>query len=351
MKNSSPETQESAVTFENMNGAYKLSVLKSMLRIRMVEEEIAKRYPQGKMRCPTHLSVGQECVPAVIGTLLSESDLAVSTHRAHAHYLAKGGDLKAMLAEIYGKQSGCCKGRGGSMHLIDEKVGFKGSTAIVGNTIPIGVGLALSQKLRGKNDITVVFLGDGAIEEGVFYEAANFAVVKKLPVLFVCENNLYSVYSPLKVRQPQGRKICDIASTIGLHSQEGDGNIVAETHRVLTTAIDVCRQGQSATFVELHTYRWREHCGPHYDNDIGYRSEAEFLAWKERDPIELYKTQLYKAKILDAEKLQVMIRQLETEIQDAFQFAETSPYPPSEQAYSPVFAQGVNINIAEVANG
>ncbi|BDX07772.1 thiamine pyrophosphate-dependent dehydrogenase E1 component subunit alpha [Planctobacterium marinum] len=351
MNTSIPKAKTSAKTFVNLSDTDKLCFLRSMLRIRMVEEEIAKRYPQGNMRCPTHLSIGQECVPAVIGTLLTKSDLAVSTHRAHAHYLAKGGDLKAMLAEIYGKETGCCKGRGGSMHLIDERVGFKGSTAIVGNTIPIGVGLALSQKLRGKNDITVVFLGDGAIEEGVFYEAANFAVVKKLPVLFVCENNLYSVYSPLKVRQPQGRKICDIASAIGLHSQEGDGNNVAESHRVLSTAIDTCRQGHSAAFVELHTYRWREHCGPHYDNDIGYRSEAEFLAWKEKDPIELYKTQLFDAQILDTQALQLMTRQLETEIQDAFEFAESSPYPPAEQACSAVFAPDFNVNREEVANG
>ncbi|MBR9884463.1 MAG: thiamine pyrophosphate-dependent dehydrogenase E1 component subunit alpha, partial [Oceanospirillales bacterium] len=152
--------------------------------IREVEEEIARRYPQGKMRCPTHLSIGQEGVPAALSVLLQKEDLAVSTHRSHAHYLAKGGDVKAMLAEIHGRVGGCSGGRGGSMHLIDESVGFKGSTAIVGNTIPIGVGLGLALKMQQRTQVAVVFLGDGAVEEGAFYEAANFAAVQRLPVLF-----------------------------------------------------------------------------------------------------------------------------------------------------------------------
>ena len=184
-----------------------IHLYKNMLLIRLAEEEIAKRYKSGKMRCPPHSSIGQEASATGVGLALKNTDLAVSTHRAHAHYLAKGGNLKRMIAEIYGKATGCCKGKGGSMHLIDRSVGFEGSTAIVGNTIPIGVGLGLSLKLDSKNAVSVIYCGDGSVEEGVFYESVNFAVTKKLPVLFVCENNSYSVYSPLKVRQPKGRKI------------------------------------------------------------------------------------------------------------------------------------------------
>ena len=178
-----------------------------MYRIRAVEERIAKEYPNGEMRCPVHLSIGQEAVSAIHQLLAKQSDFAVSTHRGHAHYLSKGGDLKAMIAEIYGKKTGCSNGKGGSMHLIDLSVNFMGTSAIVGNSIPVGVGLGFAAKLSGLGNISYIFLGDGAVEEGLFYESVNFAATKKLPVIFICENNLYSVYSPLKVRQPEGRKI------------------------------------------------------------------------------------------------------------------------------------------------
>ena len=181
-----------------------------MYRIRAVEEMIAFKYPEGKMRCPTHLSIGQEAVPAAYSLLINNSDFAVSTHRGHAHYLGKGGDLKSMIAEIYGKKTGCSKGKGGSMHLIDLNVNFMGTSAIVGNSIPVGVGLGLSIELNKTDQISCIFLGDGAIEEGVFYESLNFAAVRNLPILFICENNLYSVYSPLSVRQPKNRIIAEI---------------------------------------------------------------------------------------------------------------------------------------------
>ena len=203
-------------------------LLFQMRRIRHVEMEIAKRYGEGKMRCPTHLSIGQEAVSAAVGLALERSDLAVSGHRAHAHYLAKGGSLPAMVAEIYGKIGGCSRGKGGSMHLIDESVGFMGSTAIVAGTIPVGVGLAYGMKCQGTDQVSCVFHGDAAVEAGVFFESVNFAAIKKLPVLFICENNLYSVYSPLSVRQPKGRSIAKMAEGLGIKTASGDGNDVVE---------------------------------------------------------------------------------------------------------------------------
>ena len=262
-----------------------LALYRSMLLVRLAEEEIAARYHEGKMRCPTHLSIGQEAVAAATGAALRNTDLAVSTHRAHAHYLGKGGELKSMIAEIYGKSAGCSKGRGGSMHLVDLRVGFMGSTAIVGNSIPVGVGLGLSLQLQKKDDIAVVFLGDAAVEEGVFYESANFAVLKKLPVLFICENNLYSVYSPLAVRQPEGRVIHKMVQALGMPGADGDGNDVLECYAKISESVKRIRQGEGPEFLEFYTYRWREHCGPNYDNDIGYRTEAEFLEWKAKDPL------------------------------------------------------------------
>jgi TPP-dependent pyruvate/acetoin dehydrogenase alpha subunit len=307
-----------------------LSLFYSMKRIRAVEEEIAHRYPEWEMRCPTHLSIGQEGVAAVAGQLLHRNDLAVSTHRAHAHYLGKGGNLNAMIAEIYGKQTGCSKGRGGSMHLVDRHAGFMGSTAIVGGTIPIGVGLALGMKYRSTEQVSCVFLGDGAIEEGVFYESANFAVLHHLPVLFVCENNLYSVYSPLSVRQPRGRRIYELARGIGLSSDWGDGNDVIQTHEILGAVLDEIRAGNGPGFVEFSTYRWREHCGPNFDNDIGYRTEDEFLEWKKNDPIKRFQRKLEDRRLLESSEIIEMDDKIRSEISAAFQFAQTSSFPSGE---------------------
>jgi TPP-dependent pyruvate/acetoin dehydrogenase alpha subunit len=274
--------------------ASKINLYKNMLLIRMAEEAIAKNYSKAEMRCPTHLSIGQEAAATGVGLALRKKDLAVSTHRAHAHYLAKGGNLNKMIAEIYGKSSGCCKGRGGSMHLIDRSVGFEGSTAIVGNTIPIGVGLGLALKLEKKDAISVVYCGDGSVEEGVFYESVNFAATKEIPVLFVCENNSYSVYSPLNVRQPKHRQIFKMVNSMGVESRWDDGNDVMKAHNSANIALEYVRKKSKPFFLELETYRWREHCGPNYDNDIGYRTEEEFLQWKKRDPVKGFEKILIK---------------------------------------------------------
>lgn len=304
-----------------------------MLSVRLVEEAIAERYTQWKMRCPTHLCIGQEAVAAGICAELRRSDLAVSGHRAHGHYLAKGGSLERMIAEIYGKATGCCAGKGGSMHLVDLDAGFMGSTAIVAGTIPIGVGLGLSMKLNGTDDVSVVFLGDGAVEEGVFYESANFAALKKLPVLFVCENNLYSVYSHLDVRQPQGRRIHEMVSALGIPAASVDGNDVAAVYRAGLQAVARIREGHGPYFLEFATYRWREHCGPNYDNDIGYRSAEEFEAWKTLDPLVVARRQFFAANHLDAAAVAQMSAEIRAKIEQAFEFAERSPFPAREDAF------------------
>ena len=296
----------------------------SMLRIRMTEEAIAERYTENKMRCPTHLSIGQEAISVGVCSNLTKNDFVLSTHRAHAHYLAKGGDLKRMIAELYGKKTGCSKGMGGSMHLIDKSVGFMGSTAIVGNTIPVAVGLGLSLKLKKEDGLSCVFFGDGAIEEGAFYESINYAVVHKLPVLFICENNLYSVYSGLPVRQPQGRKIYEMVDAMGIQTDHGYGNDVEEVQKKVSNAKDKIFGGQGPQFIEFNTYRWREHCGPNYDNDIGYRSEAEYLEWKEKDPLKDININLSK------EQLDIETKENKNEIDDAFSYAEDSDFPDYE---------------------
>ena len=306
-----------------------------MYRIRSVEEEISKRYSEGKMRCPTHLSVGQEAVPAAFQEVVSKNDFAVSSHRGHAHYLSKGGNLKSMIAEIYGKKTGCSKGKGGSMHLIDPSVNFMGTSAIVGNSIPIGVGLGLASKVKKKKQTSFVFFGDGAIEEGVFYESINFATVKKLPVIFICENNLYSVYSPMSVRQPKKRSIHKMVKAMGPESLVCDGNDVVSVYKTLKKAVMHVKKGRGPFFLEFMTYRWLEHCGPYFDNDIGYRSKKEFEKWVKKEPIKRLKSKLNNKFLKQLDKIHSSTKK---EINKAFEFAEKSPFPKESDAYKGVYA-------------
>ena len=310
------------------------SLYENLYLIRCVEETIAERYNEGKMRCPTHLSTGQEAVSAAFSLVAKKDDFAVSTHRGHAHYLAKGGCLNSMIAEIYGKSTGCSKGKGGSMHLIDLNVNFMGTSAIVGNSIPVGVGLALSAQIKNQDNVSFIFLGDGSIEEGVFYESANFAALRNLPAIFICENNLYSVYSGLEVRQPKKRSIANLVSSIGIESFTCDGNDSLKCYDILKDQTELVRQGAGPKFIEFFTYRWREHCGPEFDNNLGYRTEKEFLSWKNYDPL----IQLQKF-INDKNLINTINDRIERKVKSAFDFAESSPFPNSEEAYKGVYAE------------
>jgi len=260
-------------------------IYRKMLLIREVELGISARYSKGQMRCPTHLSVGQESTPAVISAFTNDMDYAVSTHRSHAHYLAKGGDLVAMLAEIYGLDEGCSRGRGGSMHLADKRVGFMGSSAIVGNSIPVGTGLGMAAKLDSSDAISIVYLGDAAIEEGVFYESANFAAVEELPVLFVCENNGFSVYTGFPERQPADRKIHEMVSAIGVESISVSSYEISSLIVEARSSVQFVRESRKPFFLEVETARYLEHCGPNDDSHLGYRDVSALEALKEQDPL------------------------------------------------------------------
>ena len=316
---------------------YKL-MYEMMLRIRMVEEKIAELYPEQEMRCPVHLCIGQEAVAVGVCANLSRDDYVLSNHRSHGHYLAKGGELRAMMAELYGKVTGCSQGKGGSMHLVALLAGFLGATPIVGSTIPIAVGAAFGSVMRGERRVIVVFFGDAAVEEGVFHESINFAVLKRLPVVFVCENNLYSVYSPLSVRQPEGREIFWLAKGHGVESYQGDGNDVIEVYKLAEQAVRKAREGGGPTFLEFKTYRWREHCGPNYDNQLGYRTESELQEWKQRCPIERLKKHLLGDGILCNQDIEGMTRNLEVEIEEAVEFAKESPFPEEQHLLEHIYA-------------
>ena len=230
----------------------RLALYRSMLKIRRVEERVQALYPEGDMRCPTHFSIGQEAVAAGVCQSLRLEDHVISAHRSHAHYIGKGGNLRAMFAELYGKVDGCASGKGGSMHLIDLSVNFLGCVPIVGSTIPIGVGASFGAMLQDRAAVTAIFFGDAATETGVFHESVNFAAVHHLPVLFVCENNLYSVNTPLDVRQPGNRTIAELArghgirtpSTTASRSRRSRPSRPTSSPVCATTAVPRCSTGQ-----------------------------------------------------------------------------------------------------------
>ena len=268
----------------------------SMLRIRRIEEALAERYAEQEMRCPMHLCIGQEGVAVGVCSAMLQDDVVFSNHRAHGHYLAKGGSLNAMVAELYGRATGCCDGRGGSMHLIDLDAGFMGATPIVGGTVPLAVGSAWASWLKGERRVSAVFFGDGCFEQGVVYESLNFAALHKLPIVFVCENNDFSVYTRITERQPD-RPIYQLAQAQGINACMGDGNDVEEVFSLSKSAFERAREGDGPQFIELSTYRWREHCGPNYDNNIGYRKVSEFKSWLNFRPLQNTTTASYEYNV------------------------------------------------------
>ncbi|HTV27393.1 MAG TPA: thiamine pyrophosphate-dependent dehydrogenase E1 component subunit alpha [Xanthobacteraceae bacterium] len=312
-----------------------LACYAKMLRIRLVEEAIAAHYAEGEMRCPVHLSIGQEAVAVGVCEALAPTDKIYSTHRCHAHYLAKGGDLKRMFAEICGKEAGCIGGRGGSMHLMDVGKGMMASIPIVSSSIPVAVGSALADKRMRTGKVTVAFFGDASIEEGVFHESTNFASLHRLPVIFVCENNLYSVYTHLHQRQPD-RPLTEVARAHAIAAFQSDGNDLEACYDLTKQAADRARGGEGPTFLLFDTYRWREHCGPSFDNTIGYRTEAEFKDWEERCPIRRLHGRLGGALATDREA--AMTAEIAAEIEDARAFARSAPLPDASTAGLHVYA-------------
>jgi TPP-dependent pyruvate/acetoin dehydrogenase alpha subunit len=316
----------------------RLALYRSMLRIRRVEERIQTLYPEGDMRCPTHFSIGQEAVAAGVCSNLAIEDHVISAHRSHAHYLGKGGSLPAMFAELYGKSGGCAAGKGGSMHLIDLAVNFLGCVPIVGSTIPIGVGAAFGAMLQERSPLAVIFFGEAATETGVFHESVNFAAVHRLPVLFVCENNLYSVNTPLEPRQPLSRTIADLAAGHGIKTGRHDGQDVEIVHAATAASIAHIRERGGPALVEFLTYRWFEHCGPLGDIALGYRSQQELDAWIARCPIRLHREALAQDGLIDQAAAAAVDAAIADEIERAVTFARASPFPARGELSRHLFA-------------
>ena len=307
----------------------------SMYLIRYVEEKIAKEYSKGGMRCPVHLSIGQEAAAVGVINHLFIKDKVFSNHRCHAHYLAKGGSLRKMLSEIHGKDNGCVRGVGGSMHLQDIDKGLEVSIPIVSSALPLATGFALTQKRKEKKGITVIYLGDAALEEGIFHECANFSSLHNLPLLIVCENNLFSVYTELKKRQIDDN-FKRYADTFKIPYLRLDGNKIDNVYKMSKKAVDHVRLGKGPFFLQLDTYRFREHCGPSYDDHLNYRNKKEVSKWMKKCPIQ------YSRKILKKNGLEKKFKRIEEEIEKKvnqdFKFAENSKLPNKKEAQKFVYA-------------
>ena len=298
--------------------------------IRNTEERVAQVYPSDAIKSPIHLTIGQEFIATAVCDHLRPTDYVAATYRGHGAYLAKGGSLREMIAEMYGKQTGCAKGRGGSMHLISEQSRVIGTSAVVGTGIPVAVGHAMALKMQKKqhdnDDLVVCFFGDGATEEGCFLESINFAALHKLPILFVCENNFYAIHEPLNKRWAT-HQLCERIRTYGIEAQQFEKPNILELHEYVGKALRKIRQGEGPDFIECHAYRWREHVGPCEDYDQGYRSKKESDEWIKNDPYEVLGSQL------DATKRKQIDQEIIAKIDDAFEFAEMSAYPTAEALY------------------
>jgi len=297
-----------------------------MLRIHRMQLAIEGRYHLDEMKTPIHLCIGQEAIAVGVCAHLRQDDYISSTHRGHGHYLAKGGDLKALMAELHCREAGCSRGRGGSMHLVDTAIGHLGSSSIVGGGIPIATGLGLSIKMQGQDRVSVAFFGDGAADEGVLYESVNFAILKRLPVVFVLENNEYSVCSHVSVRQA-GKVLFHYLPQDFLPNVIVNGNSVLEVYDAAQTAIDRARRGEGPSFLECKTYRVRGHAGSWSDEKLGYRSAEEIRGWEARCPVTTFQQQLLAEGILTDPEIKRMVAAIDTEIDEALQFALDSPLP------------------------
>jgi len=327
----------------NLNEDVLLKMYFTMVKIRDFENAITDVYSKGLMNGLAHLYIGEEAIATGVCVNITSKDYAVSTHRGHGHLIAQGADLKKMMAEILGKKDGYCKGKGGSMHIMDASKGILGAIGIVGAGIPIATGVAYSAKYQGTDQVAVSFFGDAASNQGTFHESINMAAAWKLPVVYVCENNLFGI--SVDLRKVTGNpNIADRAFGYGIPGVAVDGNDVLEVYRVTQEAFTRARKGEGPTLIECKTYRQKgHHIG---DPGNAYRLKKELEAWKKRDPIKTFETRLIEEKFATKEDLKNLEEEARQLIKAAVQFAENSPFPAPEEAFEDLFyeMEGVKTN-------
>ena len=312
---------------------FALALLRDMLRIRRMEERAAELYGAGKIRGFLHLYIGEEAVAVGALHALAPDDAVLATYREHGHALIQGVPMTAIMAEMYGKQEGCSRGRGGSMHLFDARTRFFGGNAIVAGGLPLAVGLALAERMQGGSRLAACFFGEGAMAEGAFHEALNLAVLWQLPVLFCCENNLYAMGTALARSQSQ-TDLCAKAAVYKIATQAVDGMDVVAVHQATRTAVEQVRAGLGPYFLEYQTYRFRAHSM--FDPEL-YRDKAEVEQWKERGPILAYKARVMAEGLLDEAGLAALEAEVEQEVEAAVAYAEAGSPEPLEDLCRDVY--------------
>jgi pyruvate dehydrogenase E1 component alpha subunit len=329
-----------ALDLRNLPTKVLLGDLERMIEVRSAEDAIGELVLSGEAKCPCHLAIGQEAIPVGVAHALRPTDRIFGNHRSHAQYLAAGGDLDRLMAEILGKATGSSRGMGGSMHLYAGEKGFLGSVPIVAGTVPLAVGAALAAKMDGKGDVGVAYFGDGACEEGVVHESLNLAACYKLPVLFVCENNLFSSHMDIALRQPSDR-MSRFAEAHKMACAVVDGNDVVAVAAAASALVDKARAGEGPGFLEAITYRWRGHVGPREDIDVGLRrSEHDLAAWKKRDPIRRLVDALEARGERGAQSMARIEAEVRQRVTAAVVAARVAPWPEDSALLDAVYADG-----------
>ena len=313
-----------------------MDLLRRMLLIRIFEEKICDLYPLQEMKTPVHLCIGQEAVAGGVCAALDRSDYVVGTHRGHGHYLAKGGNPRELAAELFGRKTGCSGGKGGSQHLVASDAGFLGSSAIVGGGIPIAVGAALSCSIRKTGKVVAVFFGDGAADQGVLHESLNFAAMKRLPVLFVLEDNQYATCSHRSKRHAMN-SLCRLAEAYAVPAKQVDGNDAKAVYCSASVALERARSGRGPSFLECRTFRWEAHVGPEKDPCKGYPSEEEIRFWTGRCPIERLARELELKSLLSNEEIRTLRAEVRQRVEEAFAFAMNAPFPDDSDLFTNVW--------------
>ena len=318
---------------------YYVDALERMKLIRKAEETLGDNVENGNIKCPCHLSIGQEAIPVGISKYLTREDYVFGTHRSHGHYLSLTDDVHSLFAETLGKVTGASKGMGGSMHVVSKENGFHGSMPIVSATIPVSVGAGLTSKILKQNTVSVSYFGDGTSEEGAFHESLNLASCYKLPVLFVCENNLFSSHMHINERQPYD-SVARFAESHKIQSETIDGNNITEVYCTAEKAVELLRGGKGPFFIEAITYRWRGHVGPDENVDVGLRRKEDLRIWKKRDPIKRLEKSLVENKILLENAISNMNKKIDLIVSNAWEKAMKDPYPEIGQLTKSVYYTG-----------
>jgi TPP-dependent pyruvate/acetoin dehydrogenase alpha subunit len=308
---------------------------RSLLRVRLTEETLARRYPEQEMRTPTHFGSGQEAVSVGVCAALGEGDMVYTHHRSHNAYVARGGSVYELAAELYGRADGCSLGRGGSVHLTARAKGFMVSSAILAETVATAVGTALAFAMDGLPKVAVCFFGEGTLDEGAFYEAINFAAVRRLPVVFACENNLYATESPLSVRQAEGSDLCERVRAFKISSERLDGNDVTAVYDAALRAVEQARSGEGPVFLECMTYRWREHVGPMFDHEAKrtYRDKAELDSWIAKEPVRRSAARLVELGLATAAEVEAWAAETKADVEATVERARHAAWPQAETLF------------------